>query len=82
MSKQVKHRRSEIREASAQRACVTGLTHNFSLAADGRYIPIGTLPDPTLIEAIAEVHLRYRSLYGGQCRSQCVRVATVRIPLR
>jgi len=48
----------------------------------GRRIPIDTQADPALNEAIAEVRSRYRSLYGGRCRSQCVCVATVHIPLK
>jgi hypothetical protein len=41
---------------------------NASRAADGRRIPIGTLADLTLNEAIAEAHSRYSSLYGWRCR--------------
>lgn len=55
-------------EESALPVSTSGLKRSASLAADGRRIPIGTPPDPTLIEAIAEVHSRYRSLYGGRCR--------------
>ena len=69
-------------EAYAQLASVSGLKPSASLAVDGRRIPIGTHADPALNEAIAEVLSHYRSLYGGRCRSQCVCVATVRIPLK
>jgi hypothetical protein len=56
------------REASAQPASTNGLKLSAFRAPDGRRIRIGTLADPTLNEAIAEVHSRYRSLYGGRCR--------------
>jgi hypothetical protein len=71
-----------IPEASAQPASIRGLKRSVSHAADGRRTPIGTQADPALNEAIAEVRSRYRSLYDGRCRSQCVCVATVHIPLK
>ena len=57
-----------IPEASAQLASISGLRRGVSLVAVGCRIPIGTLADPTLNEAIAEVHSRYSSMYGWRCR--------------
>jgi hypothetical protein len=71
-----------IREASAQRASTSGMKRSASPVQSGRLIRSGTQADPTLNEVIAEVRLRYRSLYGGRCQSQCVPVATAHTPLK
>jgi len=43
----------------------------------GRRVRLGMQADPALNEAIAELRSRYRTVYGGRCRSQYLCVATV-----